>query len=98
MHDAAHGYSPDAYVVDADDRSPTRSRTATEELTVHVQVIGTWHRRTPDIASTACGIQYHGQFGALRREELVGRLCGDCFTPFEMTRAAAANRDLEKNT
>ncbi len=92
--------SIETYVVDDPDAPAVvpRSRAITEELIVHVQVQGMWHRRTPTLAETSCGISYHGQFSALRRQELVGRLCPVCFTKHELAIAAAANRKLEGDT
>lgn len=90
LHDA---YARDTYVIDVDsfDDAPSMPRVPTEELTMHVNVLGRWHRRTPDLAATACGILYHSQFCPPRREELVGDLCGECFTEFERNRADENN-------
>lgn len=58
---------------------------------MHVYVEGCWHRRMPDLSATACDVRYNAQFAPTRREELVGDMCGKCFTQPELARAAAAN-------
>jgi hypothetical protein len=91
MHDGAHSF--DTYVVDVDDLDEQPSiavgRVSTAELTMQVAVMGVWHRRTPDLSSTACGILYHSQYAPTRREELCTPLCRECFTQFELTIANA---------
>lgn len=42
----------------------------------------------PDLATTACGIPIHSQYDPVRREEVTLPLCADCFTRFELERAA----------
>jgi hypothetical protein len=79
-------YEPDTIVID----EPQRGRVPTEELTVHVYVESTWHRRLPDLSATSCGSRYHSQFSPVRREELKHPLCRGCFTPLELARADAA--------
>ena len=64
---------------------PTRGRVATAELTMQVMVMGEWHRRTPDLKSTACGVPYHSQYAPTRREELCNPLCHACFTDYELS-------------
>lgn len=73
MHDAGH--------------EPTVGRVRTEELTMQVLAFGCWHRRTPDLLTTACGVPFHSQFSPLRREELTEPLCRECFTTFEINKA-----------
>lgn len=63
---------------------------------MHVLAGGQWHRRTPDLAHTACGERFQAQFAPLRRNDLSGPLCPACFTPFELKIAAMralADRD-----
>jgi len=87
MHDALRrSYESDTLVVDVDER-PARPRARTEELTMQVHHEGDWHRRTPDLATTACGLPVHSQFAPVRREELRHPLCRTCFTPFELAKA-----------
>ncbi len=67
---------------------------AVDEL-MHVYVDGQWHRRTPDLRATACGVLFHGGYCSLRREELKGPLCPVCFTPFEIAKAVE-RADIER--
>jgi hypothetical protein len=102
MHDALARYEADTEIVDVDEwhAPPSLPRVPTGELTMQVYVDGAYHRRTPDLATTACGVPYHSEFSKPRREELthpLSRDCG-CFTPFELTRADAAKRELEEGT
>lgn len=63
---------------------------------MQVQVLGQWHRRTPDLKETACGVPYHGEFCRTRREVLTladGDMCEQCFTPHEMLRAMQADAE-----
>lgn len=85
MHDAVPYYYDTS--ADDSDEQPTIAlpRVSTSELTMQVAVLGRWHRRTPDLSATACGILYHSQFAPTRREELCGALCSDCFTKFELS-------------
>lgn len=102
MHDALARYEPDTVVVDVERPTtrtkPTSPRAHPEELTMQVLADGAWHRRTPDLKTTACGMPLHSQFSPVRREELrhpLSRACG-CFTSFELARAdqlEAADRD-----
>lgn len=63
-------------------------RTCTNgELTMHVQHEGEWHRRTPDLKTTACGEYFHSEFCPTRREELTHPMCRTCFTPHELAMA-----------
>lgn len=108
MFDAAHAI--DTIVVEDPDAStpapPAIGRVATAELTMQVQVLGAWHRRTPDLRETACGVPFHSEFTTPRREVLTmedrGPLCPECFTPHELARAreldaaAAAAREEEE--
>lgn len=85
----ALAYERDTEVVDVDDPPIARSRVPTAELTMQVYVDGAYHRRTPDLATTACGLPVHSEFTNARREELthpLSRECG-CFTPFELSKA-----------
>lgn len=97
----AYAYEPDVTVEEQDvPVIPIRSRTATDgALTMQVYVaakfddgveITGWHRRTPDLATTACGFAYNAQFAPTRREELCLPLCPACFTKFELGKAALA--------
>jgi len=104
MHDAL-AYQRDTEIADVEEEweaaptvitpppPPTIGRVPTGELTMQVHVEGAYHRRTPDLAMTACG--HHriaGEFCPTRREELkhpLSRDCG-CFTPFELSIADAA--------
>lgn len=67
-------------------------RAPTAELTMQVHHNGAWHRRTPDLARTACGDRLHTAFTPVRHETLtaVGDLCETCFTPFELGEHAEA--------
>lgn len=76
--------------------APAMGRVPTAELTVHVQVNGQWHRRTPDLKETACGEEYNGEFSRTRREALTlldGDMCERCFTPHELLRAMQADAE-----
>lgn len=76
--------------------APATGRVPTEELTMQVLVLGQWHRRTPDLAETACGVPVRLVETPPRREVLTyqgGDLCETCFTPHERARARRA--DLE---
>lgn len=57
-------------------------------LTMQVMTLGEWHRRTPDLSHTACGVPIPTQYSPLRREALTEPLCSECFTKFELSRAA----------
>ncbi len=88
-----HAPVHDRIVIDDPDApEPSRASPADEEMTMQVYVIGVWHRRTPDLKTTACGIPFHSQFATARRELLKGDLCPTCFTSFELAKAAEANR------
>lgn len=101
MDDFRGRYEPDAVVVDIPVSTPAtrearRRRSADEELEMQVLTGGTWHRRTPDLANTACGERIASQFSPLRRHALSEPLCNQCFTRFELATAAArtaADRD-----
>lgn len=97
MHDAAHKYEPNTIVWDLDEQSTQPiaiGRASTEDLVAQVNVMGKWHRRTPDLKETACGVPYHSQFAPTRREELCNPLCNDCFTAHEQS--IANIRDIEE--
>jgi hypothetical protein len=92
----AHAFAElDTIVVDDPDAAPVRpvvARTKSDgALTMQVLLDGFYHRRTPDLATTACGTPIPTQFAPLRREELAGNLCTECFTAFELVQAAAKN-------
>ena len=88
----AYAYEPDTEVTD--EPPPIAiGRVSTADLTMQIKVagIGGWHRRTPDLSETACGVPFHSQFGVPRREQLTmadGGLCDQCHTEHEMRRAA----------
>lgn len=65
------------------------SRRQTQEVIVHVIVDGLWHRRSPGLSATACGIHIHSQFNNVRPEQLLHPLSRDCrcFTPYELGEA-----------
>lgn len=68
---------------------PIRPRTATDgALTMQVYKGAHWHRRMPDLATTACGVPIHSQFDPVRREEICLPLCTECFSKYELHRAA----------
>ncbi len=100
MRDAVAFHSwqiDDTQVVDDPDAQTvciSVGRVSTEDLVAQVNVIGVWHRRTPDLKTTACGIPYHSQFAPTRREELCNPLCAECFTHHEL--AVANVRDIEE--
>ena len=78
---------------------PSVPRTRTDgALTMQVLQAGAWHRRTPDLAMTACEQSIHSQFSPLRREELTDPLCGTCFTPYERRRAYEKTRTQREGT
>ncbi len=89
---------------DPDDQTTTPiaiGRVSTGDLTVQVFVLAQWHRRTPDLGETACGVPIP-RGSAIRRESLTeravddrpkGRLCCECFTAYERTQAAKADQD-----
>lgn len=54
---------------------------------MHVYYNGEWHRRTPDLQTTACGRRFNSQFSRLRREELTHPLARCCFTDHEIEKA-----------
>jgi hypothetical protein len=67
------------------------SRRATKEVIVHVIVDGLWHRRSPGLGTTACGLPFHSQFSKVRPEQLVHPMSRDCrcFTDHELAIADA---------
>jgi hypothetical protein len=92
MHDGAHSYEHDTFVVDMDDLddAPSIPRTSTEDLTMQVFLAdGQWHRKMADAQETACSMLFHAR-ERTRREQLThreGPLCPACFTPRERGRA-----------
>lgn len=98
----AHAHADlDTLVIDDPDvLRPVVARTRTDgALTMQVLTLGTWHRRTPDLSHTACGVPIPTQFSPLRREALSEPLCSECFTPYERKRAAdraAREHDLDR--
>jgi hypothetical protein len=97
-HESIAHYEPD--VVVEDEPVPlVRSRTVTDgALTMQVMINGDWHRRTPDLATTACGAPIVSQFSPLRRESLTEPLCEVCFTDFERDKAAKHTEREQKGT
>lgn len=99
MHDAALHYEPDTLVVDVDE-APTIAlpRTATDDLTMQVQLMGQWHRKMADADETACEVPFHLASTKTRREQLThadGGLCSFCFTPREQRRAAENDKRVQ---
>lgn len=100
MFDAATAF--DTIVVDDPDEPatvPVIARVTTAELTMQIQVLGQWHRRTPDLAETACGVPVRLVETPTRREQLTcadGGLCGTCFTPHEIDRARRNDEEAER--
>lgn len=99
MFDAAHAY--DTIVIDDPDEQPMPivGRVATAELTMQIQVLGQWHRRTPDLAETACGVPVRMVETPMRREVLThrdGQLCDTCFTPHERHKATRADLEAQR--
>lgn len=77
-------YEPDTIIVDVhEDRSSQRPLHAELTMQVHHDD-GSWHRRTPDISTTACGKPLVRLGQALRVETYAGPLCRECFTPYEL--------------
>lgn len=54
---------------------------------MHVYHEGAWHRRTPDLKTTACGKPFHSEFCRTRREELTHPMSRCCFTEHEVEQA-----------
>lgn len=75
-----------------------RPRTTSSDLSRQVMVEGAWHRRLPDLSSTACGLAYPSQFCPLRSEMLVAPLCFICFTAVEIARADELQLKERENT
>jgi hypothetical protein len=101
MHDAMPA-SAYCYGDDEDDLPPISiARTRTDgALTMQVLMSARledgstftgWHRRMPDLSTTACDSAIPTQFAPIRREELRGDLCPECFTRAERRRAAENN-------
>jgi hypothetical protein len=91
MDRVAIDYEPDTSIADVEEppSRPSRPRTVTGgALTMQVRIEGHWHRRTPDLITTACGLPIATQYSPLRRELLADPLCAECFTPFERRKAA----------
>ncbi len=83
MANAPHHYEFDTVIVD-----DQGSSAVSDGVTVHHILIGSiWHRRTPDLATTACGLPFHSAYSPLRRESLVGPICPVCFTPYELAQS-----------
>lgn len=97
-------YEPDVSVVDVEPTKPApkpvrRRRVVTdEELDMQVLANGQWHRRTPDLAHTACGERFQAQFAPIRRNDLAGPLCAVCFTAFERQVAELRAEDDRRGT
>jgi hypothetical protein len=80
-------------------------RVTTAELTMQILVLGQWHRRTPDLAETSCGVPVRMVETPMRREVLTfratqgqppGDLCPECFTGHEIKRAIEHDLTLLK--
>ena len=57
-----------------------------------------WHRRTPDLMWTACGLPLYRLGQSLRHDSHEGPLCMSCFTKFEHSLSAELERaDRMKN-
>ncbi len=85
-------YEPDTIVVDVHEDP---------ELTMQVHHDdGAWHRRTPDISMTACGLPLYRLGQSLRVETYAGPqpLCRTCFTPFELAIHDQLMDELRKRT
>lgn len=93
-----YAYEPDTEVIDEPEPArPAIGRVPTGDLVAQVLVLGQWHRRTPDLLETACGVPVPVMTSPTRREVLSyceGDLCGECFTGHE--RARARRNDLEQ--
>lgn len=98
MFDASAAAAVDTLVVDDPDATPTPSfgRVTTAELTMQILVMGQWHRRTPDLEESSCGVPVRMVETPMRREALTFRasqgspaadLCPLCFTAHEIKRA-----------
>ncbi len=90
-------YEVDAVVVDVAEPTAIRRRADTE-LTMQVLTGAAWHRRTPDLATTACGMPFHSSFTPVRRESHVGPLCGECFTAFERAHSELLEKISREDT
>jgi allophanate hydrolase subunit 2 len=96
MNNAAYAHYDTVVIDDPDSQAPvavTRSRTTTEELQMQVLVHGEWHRMLDDHTQTACGEPWHaGRTPSERTGPRLtargGRLCGRCYTPREIEKAA----------
>lgn len=103
MFDGAAAVADTLVVDDPDaEAAPAIGRVATAELTMQILVLGQWHRRTPDLNETACGVPVRLVETPMRREVLTFRavqgqpaadLCPECFTAHEARRAI--ENDLE---
>lgn len=97
---------PDAPGAPAIGRATTVDEIAdAEELTMQILVLGEWHRRTPDLKETACGVPVRMVETPMRPEVLseratatspAGRMCRECFTPHELKRACANDNEAIK--
>lgn len=93
----AYAYEPDTEVVDEPAPPISIGRVSTGDLVAQVLVLGQWHRRTPDLIETACGVPVPMTTSPIRREVLTmreGGLCSCCFTLHEQTKAR--RNDLEE--
>lgn len=82
---ATTAYEPDTIVIEMPEDRPSRRLHAELTMQVHHDD-GNWHRRTPDLSMTACGLPLARLGQALRVETYGGHqpLCRVCFTPFEL--------------
>jgi hypothetical protein len=95
----AYAYEPDTEVVDEPEPPPIAiGRVSTGDLVAQILVMSQWHRRTPDLLETACGVPVGTVMTTpIRREVLTlrdGGLCSDCFTEHE--RMKARRNDIEE--
>lgn len=100
MHEfaqVAHVLDREETLVVDDPDSPAALVDDEEEVMRHVHVLGLWHRRTPDLRTTACGVPFNGERALTRAAELFKAhlMCRDCFTPYEIERAAKADAKEE---
>lgn len=77
----AHALALDTHVIDDPDAP------GSELPVVHVLIDGERHRRLPTLSHTSCALEILSQFYKVLPEELTGRLCPLCFTPFERSQA-----------
>lgn len=108
MHDVAYAFDkvvaddpddPGSIAPSVEVAQVARGRVPTAELTMQVLTEGFWHRRTPDLTETACGLPLRMVTTPPRREELTlrhGKLCELCFTEHERAKAYRLDREAEE--